>query len=82
MNGSNPPLWRSECIAVAIAIGSVVLGLLIVRLAKANDNSLESSVLIALMLLPLLAYLVSSGRLAELKAPGGIEAKLVAAARA
>jgi CBS domain-containing protein len=81
MNGSNPRLWRGECIAIAIAIGSVALGMLVVRLAKSADASLESSVLIALVVLPLLVYLVSSGRLAEFKAPGGIEAKFVEAAR-
>jgi CBS domain-containing protein len=77
MNGSKARLWRSECIAIAVAIGSVALGMLVVRLAKSTDARLESSVLIVLMVLPVLVYLVGSGRLAELKAPGGIKAKFV-----
>src|SRR5262245_14251172 len=81
MNGSNPRPPPSESVAIAIAIGSVALGVIVVWLAKSAVDSLEGSVLIALVLLPFLVYLISSGKLAEFKAPGGIEAKFVEAAK-
>jgi CBS domain-containing protein len=81
MNGSNPRLPPSESTAIAFAIGSVALGMMVVWLAKYAVDSLEGSVLIALVLLPLVVYLISSGKLAEFKAPGGIEIKFVEAAK-
>src|SRR5262249_11890048 len=69
-----------EMVAVVTAAGSIILGLLVVVAAKHYVDSLEASVLITLIMLPLLAYVIASGRLAELKAPGGLEAKFTQAA--
>jgi hypothetical protein len=51
-----------------------------VWLAREFIGSVDGSVLIALLLLPLIVYLSASGRLAEFKAPGRIEAKFAQAA--
>jgi CBS domain-containing protein len=71
---------RSEWSAVVVAIGSVAIGLAVVWLAQRFVQPIEGSVLIALMLLPFFVYLIASGKLAEFKAPGGIEAKFAQAA--
>lgn len=57
-----------------------MLGFLVVIAAKSYVATLEASVLITLIMLPLVAYLIASGRLAEFKAPGGLEAKFTQAA--
>jgi len=71
---------RRELQAVAAAVASMVVGLGVVLIARHYVDALESSVLITLMLLPLLAYLIGSGRVSEFKAPGGLEAKFTQAA--
>jgi CBS domain-containing protein len=71
---------RREVLAVGTAVGSILLGFVVVVLARRYVASLEGSVLIALILLPLLAYLIASGRLTEFKGPGGLEAKFAQAA--
>ena len=62
--------WR----AIGAAGGFVIVGFLVVWLARTMIQPLESSVLIALIVLPLVVYLSVSGKLAQFKA-GGIEAK-------
>lgn len=71
---------KSEGVAIGIAVGSLVLGFMVVWLARTLIASIDGSVLIALILLPLIVYLSASGKLAEFKAPGGIEAKFAQAA--
>ncbi len=80
MNRLNRVQSKSEWPALWIAIGSLVLGFIVVWLARTVIESVDSSVLIALILLPLFVYLSASGKLAEFKAPGGIEAKFAQAA--
>jgi len=80
MKNLNPDSTRNEWPAIVTAIASVALGLVVVWLAKTLLGSIDGSVLIALVLLPLLVYLITSGKLAEFKAPGGIEAKFAQAA--
>lgn len=80
MNMPNRSLPKSEWVAVWIAIGALALGFIVVWLARAVIQSIDGSVLIALIILPLLVYLSASGKLAEFKAPGGIEAKFARAA--
>lgn len=71
---------KSEWVAIWIAIGSLALGFIVVWLAQTVIKSIDGTVLIALILLPLLVYLSASGKLAEFKGPGGIEAKFAQAA--
>jgi hypothetical protein len=80
MNMTNRSQPKGEWFAILIAIGSLVLGFMVVWLARTVIESIDGSVLIALILLPLLVYLSVSGKLAEFKAPGGIEAKFAQAA--
>lgn len=61
---------KNECVGVATAIGSVALSFLVVWLSKKIIDSIDRAVLIALMLLPLLVYLIARGKLAEFKAAG------------
>jgi hypothetical protein len=70
---------RRELLAVGTAVGAILLGFVVVVVARRYVASLEASVLIALILLPLLAYLIASGRLTEFKG-GGLEAKFAQAA--
>lgn len=80
MNRPNPVQTRGEGTALGIAVASLVLGFMVVWLSRQLIGSVDGSVLIALLLLPLIVYLSVSGRLAEFKAPGGIEAKFAQAA--
>jgi CBS domain-containing protein len=80
MNMPNRSQLTNERVAISIAVGALVLGFIVVWLARTLIQSIDGSVLIALILLPLLVYLSASGKLAEFKAPGGIEAKFARAA--
>jgi len=75
-----PAQTKGEGVAIGIAVGSLALGFIVVWLAREFIGSVDGSVLIALLLLPLIVYLSASGRLAEFKAPEGIEAKFAQAA--
>src|SRR5262245_40410850 len=80
MSNVDPNPKQTELIPIFIAIGSVALGLAVVWLTNELIQPIDGSVLIALILLPIVVYLMASGKLAEFKAPGGIEAKFVQAA--
>jgi CBS domain-containing protein len=73
--------FRNEAVAIAVAAGSVALAFAVVGLAKRAFPQIEGPVLVTLMLLPLVAYLIASGKLTEFKAPGGIEARFAATAK-
>jgi hypothetical protein len=61
---------RKEMVAIAIAVGSVALAFAIGYLAQRNFTQMRDPGLVALMLLPFVAYLIASGRMTEFKAPG------------
>jgi hypothetical protein len=79
MNMPTSSQSKNELAALSIAVGALALGFIVVWLARTVIQSIDSSVLIALIILPLLVYLSASGKLAEFKAPGGIEAKFIRA---
>jgi len=55
----------------SLVVGSAVLSLLIIAVAKSQLGIADSATLIALILIPLIVYGVVSGRLTEFKGPGG-----------
>lgn len=64
-----------EVIAVLASLLFLALGLLIVWITKAVLNTTQDAVFISLLLVPVLVYMILSGRLQELSGPGGLAAK-------
>jgi CBS domain-containing protein len=64
-----------ESRAIFIALFFLMLGIAIIIILKLLLKVTSDSITIALLILPLLVYLISSGRISEFKGPGGIEAK-------
>ena len=67
--------------AIPLSILFVGLGILIVAFAIRYAKIEKSPVLVALLIIPIVIYLILTGRLGEFKAPGGLEAKFVLAAQ-
>lgn len=62
--------------AIIASLIFIAVGLLVISFAKALD--IEGDALyVSLLLLPAILYLILSGRVSELKGPGGLEAKFV-----
>lgn len=61
--------------AIIIALIFLLLGILAVWLAKQFLDIEGDAIFVTILLVPTLVYLIISGRLTELKAPGGLEAK-------
>lgn len=78
---SLPNLENGEMYRFGMVIGFAVLSLLIIWIAKRQLDIVESPILIALVAVPMLIYAVVSGRVAELKGPGGWGATFRAVAR-
>jgi hypothetical protein len=66
---------RKEAVATVLAVVWTAFAFLIVKLARDYYLNIESPVLIALVLLPLIVYFVHSGKLTELKVLGAASAK-------
>ena len=60
MNGAD---FRNEAGAIVVAVGSAALTFAIVGLAKRAFTRIDDTVLVALMLMPLVAYFIASGKL-------------------
>jgi hypothetical protein len=60
--------------AVGISVIVLVLGLAVIAATKVGLNVEGDAVFISLLLLPAVTYMVVSGRIKELKGPGGLEA--------
>lgn len=71
----NDKLIRGELSAIARTLIFLAAGLGVLWHAKKNLAVTGEGLLISLLLLPLLVYVILSGRIQELKAPGGLEAK-------
>lgn len=71
--GSISPFWpRGAAVRnVTVVVGSAILSLAMIGVAKTMLGVTESATLIALILVPLIVYGVASGRLTEFKGPGG-----------
>jgi hypothetical protein len=61
--------------AVAFAFIYIVISVFLIWFIRKQLNVEESATLVTLLLLPLIVYGVSSGRLAEFSGPGGVGAK-------
>ncbi len=66
-----------EIWAILVSILFLVLGFLAVWLAKRLLEFEGDAIFVTLILVPIIVYLIFSGRLTELKGPGGLEAKFV-----
>lgn len=72
---------KDDGAGVLIAILFLVIGFLAVWSMKAVAINAGDAVFVSLLLVPLMAYVILTGRLKELKAPGGLEAKFGDVAR-
>lgn len=66
-----------ECRAIAISILFSVIGCLVLWFTKSIIGIQGDAVLVSLLLIPVLVYVIITGKLEEFKAPGGLEAKFV-----
>lgn len=71
---------RKEIKAIGISLLFLVFGFLVIWLIKAVANIEGDAIFVALLLIPVIVYMVISGKLKELKGPGGLEAKFTEAA--
>lgn len=71
---------NKELNAIAAAFIFLVLGFAVIWVTKSFLNIEKDAVFISLLLIPVLIYTIVSGRLKELKGPGGLEAKFAESA--
>jgi CBS domain-containing protein len=76
------PTFRQETPSIVLSIAFLAFGLLTVWVSKTVLKLDSNAVFVSLLLLPIVVYVIVSGRLGELKAPGGLEAKFVTASGA
>lgn len=73
---SRPSLVK-EVTGILLSILFLALGFLALWLAKYKLSVAGDAVFVSLLLVPMIVYVIVTGRLGELKAPGGLEAKFV-----
>lgn len=71
---------RKEITAILISVLFLVLGFLTIWIARAVMDVEGDAVFVSLLFVPILVYVIFSGRLKEIRAPGGLEAKFSDAA--
>jgi hypothetical protein len=69
-------LWRAELSALGAALLFVALGFAAILLVAKVADVKDGTVLASLLILPALLYLLLSGRVSDLKGPGGLEVQL------
>ncbi len=69
-----------ELKAIAISVVFLILGFLVVWLAKKLVNMEGDAIYVTLIFIPVLVYVIITGRLTEFKGPGGLEARFTEAA--
>jgi hypothetical protein len=69
-------LWRAELTALGGALLFVALGFAAILLVAKVADVKDGTVLAFLLILPALLYLLLSGRVSDLKGPGGLEVQL------
>jgi signal-transduction protein with cAMP-binding, CBS, and nucleotidyltransferase domain len=74
------PRENKELRAIGTAVLFLILGFFVLWLAKSIVHVEGDAVFISLLLIPILMYVIISGKLEELKGPGGLEAKFARAA--
>jgi hypothetical protein len=65
--------------AIAISIVFLILGFLVVWFAKELVNIEGDAIYVTLIFIPVLVYVIISGRLTEFKGSGGLEARFTEA---
>lgn len=73
-------LSAKEVKGLLVAILFLILGFLIIWVFKIMSISVGDAVFVSVLLIPVLVYMIVSGKLSEFKAPGGLEAKFVTVA--
>lgn len=73
-------LESKEIRAIWLSVLFLVLGCLVLWLVKSVMGVEGDAVFVSLLFIPLLVYVIISGKLEELKGPGGLEAKFAKAA--
>jgi hypothetical protein len=79
-NSKRPTAEPKEVKAILFSLVFLVLGFLVVWIAKKVVNIEGDAIYITLIFIPVLVYVIISGRLTEFKGPGGIEARFSEAA--
>jgi uncharacterized membrane protein YqjE len=77
---TKPEKTKPEKTAILAAVTFLVVGFVVMMLAKLVMKTISDAVFITLLLLPALVYLILSDRISGLKAPGGLELTFVRAA--
>ena len=70
-----------EATGILVSILFLALGFLAIWLTQSMRVTAGDAVFVSLLLIPIIVYVIVTGRLGELKAPGGLEAKFVDMAR-
>jgi len=71
---------KEEVQAIIISVIFLVLGFFAVWLLNSKLHITGDAVFVSVLLIPIIVYLIFSGRLTEIRAPGGLEAKFVGTA--
>ena len=71
---------KKERTAVLVAIVFLGLGLVVLWITKTILNIEGDVIFVSLLFVPIIVYAIYSGKLEELKGPGGLEAKFSKAA--
>src|SRR5262245_44595625 len=71
---------NKEMKAIGTSVLFLALGFIVLWLAKSVMNIEGDAVFVSLLFIPILVYVIISGKLEELKGPGGLEAKFAKAA--
>ena len=73
MRFSIPALAGTEGRAVALAVGFLVLGLLVLWFSRAVAGVTGDAIYITLLVAPILVYTIATGRLTEFQGPGNVK---------
>ena len=72
-NKDQVALWRAELSALGGALLFVAIGFAAILLVAKVADVKDGTVLASLLIVPALLYLLLSGRVSDLKGPGGLE---------
>ncbi|HEX4671900.1 MAG TPA: hypothetical protein VH279_06515, partial [Solirubrobacteraceae bacterium] len=75
-NKDQVALWRAELSALGGALLFVAIGFAAILLVAKVADVKDGTVLASLLIVPALLYLLLSGRVSDLKGPGGLEVQL------
>jgi len=76
-HGTSQDYFFKEITAILTTILFLLLGFISILIFKIKYNIEGDALYISLLLVPITAYLIISGKVSEFKAPGGLEAKFI-----